>query len=114
MKAFSEERRVESTFLLISPGGGSQESDCHLDSLWPGMLLGRGPARDSSHLTVISGQRHRFSTISVFHGVDCCFSVSPEMEDVLLGGWVEPVATDSGGGVDKPHREEGLHVTSLD
>lgn len=41
-----------------------------------------------------------------------CHSVSPEMEAVLLSGWAEPVAAGSGGGVDKPQCEEGLHVTS--
>lgn len=34
------------------------------------------------------------------------------MEAVLLSGWAEPVAAGSGGGVDKPQCEEGLHVTS--
>ncbi len=39
-------------------------------------------------------------------------SVSPKMEVVLLSWWVALVAPGSGGGVDKPHCEEGLHVTS--
>lgn len=38
--------------------------------------------------------------------------VSPEMDVVLLRGWVEPTAAGSGGGVDKPQWEEGLQVTS--
>ncbi len=39
-------------------------------------------------------------------------SVSPKMEVVLLSWWVALVAPGSGGGVDKPQCEEGLHVTS--
>lgn len=38
--------------------------------------------------------------------------VSPEREAVLLSGWAEPVAAGSGGGVDRPQCEEGLHVIS--
>lgn len=37
---------------------------------------------------------------------------SPETEEHLLNEGAEPRAVGSGGGVDKPHREEGLHVTS--
>lgn len=49
---------------------------------------------------------------SVSQCLTVCHSVSPEMEAVLLSGWAEPVAAGSGGGVDKPQCEEGLHVTS--
>lgn len=91
--------------------------------------LGRWLRRDLSHLgfththTTAPAHTHRQGyqsgslrvndmSHSVSQCLTVCHSVSPEMEAVLLSGWAEPVAAGSGGGVDKPQCEEGLHVTS--